>query len=834
MDTQIMGNQNNLHPLHLQDLRKSGVSDQTVIEAGIVTVPPGDINREVGYSDPSIRSAYRIPYPGLDGYSRLKLFYHDGQGQGKPRYIQKKGSQNHLYIPHGATDTLQNTSIPLYIAEGEKKVLKAWQEGFPCVAMGGLHSWSKGDEEKTLIEDFDLIALDGRTVYLVPDNDWLAPNDQGERKNLRQAVLGLAYRLIDRGAKVSVVKLPAGPDKGVDDFLCSHTAEEFKALPAEKIRKLTIEEAISAITGDTPFEDTRELIKRMSAVTSETEQEAYIRKLSKKTGISRRRLLKDIQRHVPAEPEETGECVIAHPAYEVNNMFSSVGFKEKVVVEGRIREKPLFIISHDGSFSLTREPLFILGNVKIVFEVEGRILKDLREKWDKGMVEAFLKHPETPKGVYREIKETLKAYIEFQREGHYGLVAAWIIATYFARCFHAVCFLFFYGKKQSGKSRVLDFLERLSFNSVKVKGVSTASLADSVDGVRGTFLVDQAELLSSLKYQELLGMLTDSYTIGGGKRRVVDFKNKERRLREFETYGFKGFASTRDIDSDLKDRCILVPMVRAEKEYPYPEAHLPIWKELRDKLYRLSLTRWPDVRQLYPGAGMRVKQRVRELWRPLETVLTLEAVPPSEVQTILDVFLEAMEETQAGLNETENELFRALFRLLDATPTRTMTAEEIRKEMTGVETGEGRKFKSERALETWIGTKVSRLYLYSEKLRKDEKGKRPYSFTREQVEKIYARYTTGAGGAVVPGPLINEDLQTGTSKEEEPRGSGNRSDAAHQGPPRHLPEPPQNEVPSHEPLIDEDSGTTAPPEPICTEHDSFENEEPVRVKGDLF
>ncbi|MBF0488755.1 MAG: hypothetical protein HQK98_11410, partial [Nitrospirae bacterium] len=50
---------------------------------------------------------------------------------------------------------------------------------------------------------------------------------------------------------------------------------------------------------------------------------------------------------------------------------------------------------------------------------------------------------------------------------------------------------------------------------MKVKGVSLPSLVDSVDGVRGTFLNDQAEALSN--NVDLVGLLADAYVRGGGK-----------------------------------------------------------------------------------------------------------------------------------------------------------------------------------------------------------------------------------------------------------------------------------------------------------------------------
>ncbi len=201
-----------LHPAHLEDLRKSGLSDETILEAGIKSVPPRDIDKIFGY-ETFAKSVYEIPYG--NGYSRFKMFYNEADkinpktGDERPKYLAKKDSGNRLYIPAKVRPILKDLSIPLYIIEGEKKTMKAIQEGILCIAISGLWNWKAKDKDE-LISDFDLIALDGRTVYIVPDNDFLLPDRHGKPKNLKQAVNELAYKLIDRGAKVSWVELPGG------------------------------------------------------------------------------------------------------------------------------------------------------------------------------------------------------------------------------------------------------------------------------------------------------------------------------------------------------------------------------------------------------------------------------------------------------------------------------------------------------------------------------------------------------------------------------------------------------------------------------------------------
>lgn len=432
------------------------------------------------------------------------------------------------------------------------------------------------------------------------------------------------------------------------------------------------------------------------------------------------------------------DIILAHPSYEVNQAFLSLGFREMVISNNQPEDKNFYIIS-TKDISIRKENIFKYEDKTIIFHEQDRILLRVNDRWDKNKILSFITSPEPPKELYQEIKQTLKNYIEFQREAVYGMITAWIIATYFHRCFHAFPFLFIYGKKQSGKSRFLDLLERLSFNAMKVKGVSVASLADSIDGIRGTFLNDQAEELSNKKNTEILGILSDSYTIGGGKRRIVNMSNKGRKIMEFETFGPKAFASIKELDSDLKDRCIEITMLRAIKEYPYPDAYLTIWGDLRDKLYKLLLTSWNTVRDLYQDTGKDVSHRVRELWRPIETILRLEDVHGEETKEIKGFFLESMQETQNELTEYEIELFETLNEMLKGKDKDILTVTDIAEKLKPDYTAMNDKEK--RGIQTWIGRTLNQLSLYLRHAGKKD-GRKAYEFTCEHIENVYQRYKT--------------------------------------------------------------------------------------------
>ena len=469
---------------------------------------------------------------------------------------------------------------------------------------------------------------------------------------------------------------------GLDDYLVENSVDDFRALPIHAIRKLTLDEEIESAT--TEYPKLRKIVKRIADLKSESEKDLYIKKLSEKTGISKRAIGRDVKSFIKVETSQseidTG-CKIVHPSYDINDDFIILGFKETVVIDNKPEERNIYIFGKNNNFQLIKEDVFQVDDTKLVFDTRGRLLMNVNEKWSMVGINNFIKQPLKLRNLYAEIKNIIRKHIEYQRDAHYGLVTAWIISTYFHRCFNAVVFLFFFGKKGTGKSRNLDILERLAFNAIKMQGISVASLADTVDGIRGAFLIDQAESLSNPKNEEMLGIIADSYTIGGGRRRIVHISNKSRKVMEFETYAPKAFASIKEIHYDLKDRCILLTMPKTMNDYPYPEKHLPIWAEVRDKLYKLLLTSWKEVQEIYETAGEGMTLRVKELWKPIDTILQLENVPEEEQKDIKSAFLESMEETQAELSDREHELFEVLKSILKDGNELRLTVKDIADKM---------------------------------------------------------------------------------------------------------------------------------------------------------
>lgn len=224
-------------PDHWRDLKDSGLSDKTIQQAHIESVPPRQIPKILGSALANkVSSLLKFGYNHGSSFARFKLFptVTDRDGH-KQKYHQEKGSKPSLYLPP-TTEGLDSTKTPLWILEGEKKTLRWWQEGFRCsVGIAGAWNWSDSYSlYPKLIGDFDNIPLSGRTVNVIVDSDYQT------NPNVKLGYLSLSNALLRKGAKVYFIIIPVGKDGqkvGLDDFLQGsyHTAKDVLHLPKTRI-----------------------------------------------------------------------------------------------------------------------------------------------------------------------------------------------------------------------------------------------------------------------------------------------------------------------------------------------------------------------------------------------------------------------------------------------------------------------------------------------------------------------------------------------------------------------------------------------------------------------
>lgn len=188
---------------------------------------------------PAAVAGFRIPYFSFDGkqskFWRLRYLEDTRKGFDvlngrKPlRYVQPSGGCNEIYLsPYVDWRKMaENVSIPLVITEGELKASSATKQGIPTIGLGGVWSFKSNRQQVSLLPMLREITWKERRVIICYDSDAVTNPDVVMAEN------HLARVLTEEGADVFIARIPfgeGGAKVGIDDYLLTHSIEEFKTL----------------------------------------------------------------------------------------------------------------------------------------------------------------------------------------------------------------------------------------------------------------------------------------------------------------------------------------------------------------------------------------------------------------------------------------------------------------------------------------------------------------------------------------------------------------------------------------------------------------------------
>lgn len=258
----------------------------------------------------------------------------------------------------------------------------------------------------------------------------------------------------------------------------------------------------------------------------------------------------------------------------------------------------------------------------------------------------------------------------------------------------------------------------------------------------------------------MLDILTDSYKRSGGKRRIVEFdKNKGRKVVEYETYGPKAFASIRELPEDLRDRCLIIPIVRSKKNFLDPDNGGARWKAMRGKLYRLLIDQYGNADANYTALRIEYEKsgamigRELELWLPLETILHSVGHRDlvNEAKARFLSWYSFAEYEPSELEEAVVTIIREQFET-ELTEEITMSPKEIAERM-GDTLFRSNDTPNQRA--TKVGWAIKKFNLASQKARSG-KGQ-SYRFNKEKIETAYQNYFPSSD-PTQPTPVPNTSI----------------------------------------------------------------------------
>lgn len=679
METEL-GNQP-LRKKHLKDLHASGLLEETIRAAGVYSASAEQTKKILGFN---AGPGLSIPYPATNGeplFVRVKPDqpFSDKNGK-KAKYLTRKGAGNRLYIPPSllSNQVLSDPTSPLLITEGEKKALKATQEGFPCVALAGVWSFVQktGDEEKSKpIPDLKKIHWNNRAVYICYDSDL------AEKEGVAWAEWKLAQELKNRKAKIKVIRLPDGPNGqkvGLDDFLIQQGTQALQtlideAVPPEQPQKHLLDDPIF-VEPSLAFVEGKVLVARM---------------------------MRSIRVHQEGKNEDTGR------PYEVWEPRIITSEREIIEPPHRISKDPREIVRlGDGHY--LRKPL-----------------DDARDRWSVPSIRKFTAgEGEAPDvdALYQKLLDSFKEWCYFPDDFTHHLLALHVLGSYFFELFSAYPYINLNGPPGSGKTTTGQVAAALAFNGIHLIDPSQASLFRTIEREKPYLVIDEKENAASRKHAEddpgLMALLKAGYQRGARISRQSPAKTD--RTEFFSVYSPKLICNVHGLEDILQDRSIVVitqqapPGSKIRGHQPDPQALN--WQSIRDELYLALMYFHQEVKDVGIADSGRDLARLREkeLFKPLID-LALWVDSRGDGKTAITAITEVLE-TQKGARaftrslKPEEQFINALWDLLGTDTEAVVHTGQIRNAIRAQSTDALDWYN-----EVWIGKAMHRLNIWQNK-----------------------------------------------------------------------------------------------------------------------
>ena len=304
-------------------------------------------------------------------------------------------------------------------------------------------------------------------------------------------------------------------------------------------------------------------------------------------------------------------------------LFPSQDYIEGVLYYGSVINDNVYILSSQRELCEIKE---ILNKGFIVRGFDKHYLRRLKANTVRDFIEREEKVDS--KDLFETVVQFIRRFVVLQDDSEYLLLTIWVIGTYLFRVFQFYPYLHFQAEKQSGKTRTLEVLSELSFNSEMSINHTEATLFRTIETAQPTLLIDEVDNLRK-KDKDFKGAIFSILNNGFSKSGTVPrCKPKTFEIERFHCFSPKALAGIKDLDDVLRDRVISINILRKlpfEKVKRFrPSRMRAEVEEIRSKLYIFALGNCRKIESILNGdpiaENISLSDREIDIWEPLVAI----------------------------------------------------------------------------------------------------------------------------------------------------------------------------------------------------------------------
>jgi len=255
-----------------------------------------------------------------------------------------------------------------------------------------------------------------------------------------------------------------------------------------------------------------------------------------------------------------------------------------------------------------------------------------------------------------EVDAFIKSYLEMPLDSDYLILSMWVFHTYLIEKFNTTPILYFYGVKETGKSRAGEVLSELAFRAQRLTSLTEATLFRSVEMFKPTLIIDEIKLLGKGGNQGLADLIKTTYKRGLKVSRINLNKSGEDQIEYYDTFTPLVICTTETIPDIIESRCILFTMQKNSNPQIEKKIDNKWANDLRE---RLTIFRANYITKELPEAQYIARGRLNEIMFPLYQSLLL--VGPERKNEFIDIVkrIQKSKENEDGMS-LEAEIVKAI------------------------------------------------------------------------------------------------------------------------------------------------------------------------------
>jgi len=253
------------------------------------------------------------------------------------------------------------------------------------------------------------------------------------------------------------------------------------------------------------------------------------------------------------------------------------------------------------------------------------------------------------RNLLKKIIKFIKDYLELSEEKGYLILALWVLHTYLIEQFNVTPIIYFYGLKETGKTRAGEVLEQLAFRCERLTSPTEATLFRSAEYFKTALIIDEIQLWGKNGNAEVERLIKSRYKRGLKVNRCNLNKAGEDQIEYFDVFAPLIISTTFDIPLIIQDRAIRFLMQKNAN----PGVEKNIDKELAHKLRnQLTVFRANYLDKKLKEVKPVSRRRLNEIMKPLYQILKI-ADPDKEKEFKLIVKdLEKDRQSEEGFTST--------------------------------------------------------------------------------------------------------------------------------------------------------------------------------------